>query len=412
MLEVLIALCLSTSSAGLFLRSGRGTAASAALLSAIFGTAALLLGRGAVPACAALGLGCGAAYIVLREKRPFADGFLAFCIGACQMGLWTTFRGELLAVAEGDIVLFLYGLFYLLHVPAVLLTFEEFSLPRDWRAKVGGPYGLWIPALGLGALLMIGAVSALPASGAAGILTKILLATAVFWLSLAVAALLVICGQKREQSAAESDYHADMNTFMDVVRSQRHDYNLHVQTVASLIAQRKWEECRGYVNALVQDTNRLNAVLPVKDPAIAALLHNYRMLAAQSGIPLVLDIRDDMADVVTSAYETNKIVGNLLQNALDELSRQPDPGELELSIFKRGEYCLVRVSNRVGDEGAFAARREEIFRQGFTTKQGHDGVGLSSIRALARQAGGDVTAWTEGEIVHFVASIPIRLTLG
>ena len=149
-----------------------------------------------------------------------------------------------------------------------------------------------------------------------------------------------------------------------------------------------------------------------KAPAIAALLHNYRMLAAQSGIPLVLDIRDDMADVVTSAYETNKIVGNLLQNALDELSRQPDPGELELSIFKRGEYCLVRVSNRVGDEEAFAARREEIFRQGFTTKQGHDGVGLSSIRALARQAGGDVTAWTEGEIVHFVASIPIRLTLG
>ena len=121
---------------------------------------------------------------------------------------------------------------------------------------------------------------------------------------------------------------------------------------------------------------------------------------------------DDMADVVTSAYETNKIVGNLLQNALDELSRQPDPGELELSIFKRGEYCLVRVSNRVGDEEAFAARREEIFRQGFTTRQGHDGVGLSSIRALARQAGGDVTTWTEGEIVHFVASIPIRLTLG
>lgn len=413
MLEVLIALCLPAVSAGIFLRVGRDAMLPAAVICAVLGTSLFLLGQGAVPAdaCCAIGLSGSAAYIVLREKRPFIDGFLVFSVGECQLGLWTAFQRELQTVCEGDIVLFLYCLFYLLHVPAVLLTFDSFRLPRDWRTKIKGPYSWWIPALSLGMLLMIGAVSALPVFTAIGAVTKILLATAVFWLSLAVMALLAICWQKREQNTAESHYHADMNTFMDVVRSQRHDYNLHVQTVAGLIAQQKWEECRSYVNALVQDTNRMNAVLPVKDPAIAALIHNYRMLAAQSGITLVLDIRDDMADVVTSAYETNKIIGNLLQNALDELLRQPDPGEIELTIFKRGEYCLVRVSNRVDSQEGFADRREEIFRQGFTTKQGHDGVGLSSIRALARQSGGDVSAWTEGDVVHFVASIPVRLAL-
>ena len=69
------------------------------------------------------------------------------------------------------------------------------------------------------------------------------------------------------------------------------------------------------------------------------------------------------------------------------------------------------MSNRVQDTVAFAQRQEEIFRQGFTTKQGHDGVGLSSIRTIARQAGGDVTVWLEGDTVHFVASIPMRLTI-
>lgn len=413
MLEVLIALALSTISAGVFLRVNRNAVWPAAALSAVSGVAALLLGQGAAPVwgCFAVGLIFPAAYFVLREKRPFVDGFLVFCIGESQLGLWTTFQNELRAVCEGDVVLFLYCLFYLLHVPAVLLTFAGFSLPKNWQMEMKGAHSLWLPALSLGMLVLTGAIAALPAQGPAGAAARILLATAVFWLSLAVMALLVLCGQKREQSAAENHYHADMNTFMDVVRSQRHDYNLHVQTVASLIAQQKWEECRSYVNALVQDTNRMNAVLPVRDPAVAALLHNYRMLAAQSGIPLVLDIRDDMAEVVTSAYETNKIIGNLLQNALDELSRQPDSGEIVLSIFKRGEYCLVRVSNKVSDPEAFAGRREEFFRQGFTTKQGHDGVGLSSIRALARQSGGDVTAWTEEDTVHFVASIPIRLAL-
>lgn len=413
MLELLVILCLSTVSAGIFLRINKNTMLLSVTAALVSGIALLFFGQNAIPLrfCAGIGLMSAAAFIVLREKRSFLDGLLVLCIGGCQFGLWTTFQNGLRTVSEGTIVLFIYGLFYLLHVPAVLLTFDGFCLPKDWQVKRKGMHNRWVPVLGLGMFLMIGAVSAIPVSRAVDVVTKILLTTAVFWLSLAVMVLLVICGQKQEQSMEENNYHNDMKTYMNVVRSQRHDYNLHVQTVASLIAQQKWEECRSYVNALVQDTKQMNAVLPVKDPAVAGLIYNYRILAAQSGISLLLDVRDDMADVVTSAYETNKIIGNLLQNALDELSRDSAPGEIILSIFKRGEYCLVCVSNKVMDKEAFVRRQDEIFYQGFTTKQGHDGIGLSSIRALARQVGGDVTVWMEEDTVHFVASIPMHLKL-
>lgn len=83
-----------------------------------------------------------------------------------------------------------------------------------------------------------------------------------------------------------------------------------LQTVASLIAQQKWDECRGYVNALVQDTSQMNDVLPVKDPAVAGLIHNYRLLAEQSGHTLSLDIRNDMSEVVTSADVTVWLEGD------------------------------------------------------------------------------------------------------
>lgn len=158
-------------------------------------------------------------------------------------------------------------------------------------------------------------------------------------------ALLVMYGQRSEQSTAESSYHQEMYTFMNVVRSQRHDYNLHVQTVASLIAQNKWEECRSYVNALVRDTSDMNTVLTVTDPAVAALIHNFRILAAQNGILLDLMICNDMTNVVTNAYETNKIIGNLLQNALVELIPRPEKGKIELGILKRGEFCLVHCED-------------------------------------------------------------------
>lgn len=413
MLELLTTLCLSAFSAGIFLRIKWNTMLPAVGIGMLAESAAFLLGRDAIPlwGCFALGLLCTAVFMTVRETRPFVDGFLAFCIGGCQLGLWTTFRSGFNAGAEGSMVLFVYCLFFALHIPAVLLNYKNYRLPRGWQVKTGGMHNMWVPILGAGMLILVGMDTVFPADGIFQSVIRILLSTAIFWLSLSVMVLLVMWGQKREQSTAEGAYHSDVNALMNMVRSQRHDYNLHVQTVASLIAQQKWDECRGYVNALVQDTSQMNDVLPVKDPAVAGLIHNYRLLAEQSGHTLSLDIWNDMSEVVTSAYETNKIIGNLLQNALDELSHHRQPGKIDLAVFKRWEYCLVCVSNRVQNAAAFSQRQEEIFHQGFTTKQGHDGVGLSSIRTIARQAGGDVTVWLEGDTVHFVASIPMRLAM-
>ena len=122
---------------------------------------------------------------------------------------------------------------------------------------------------------------------------------------------------------------------------------------------------------------------------------------------VLVDVRDDLSRIRTNAYETNKIIGNLLQNAIDELRLRRGGGLIELEIFKRGEDCIIRVSNRVAGAPAFDGGMERLFRQGYTTKPGHDGVGLSSIRTLARRAGGDVSAWAEGGTVHFVASVPM-----
>lgn len=414
MIEMLFLLCLSVICAGVFLKMEYKTMLSASFLAAVSGGAVFYLGRNILPEPVAFGAGLiiGEIYAFLREKRSVADGVLACCIGGCQWGLWTAFRSALGAASEEDIVLFLYSAFYQLHIPAVLLTYPPLSLSRDWQARLSPAQKIshgWIPVLGLVQLALICGFSLLPVPAGWPCVCKSLLMSAMFWAVTGVTVLLVAYGQKREQSSAEQGYHESMRTFMNVVRSQRHDYNLHVQTVASLIAQEKWDECRSYVNALSQDTAQMNAVLPVKDPAVAALIHNYRTLAAQRGITILTDIRDDMARVVTSAYETNKIIGNLLQNALDELEQQLDCGTVELCIFKRGEYCMIRVSNQVADPEAFSRAKESLFRQGFTTKQGHDGVGLSSIQALSRQVGGDVTAWLEGKTVHFVASIPMRL---
>ena len=412
------ALGVSALCGGKFLGARSRTILCSALAAAVAGELILALVPAWLPglSLSCLGLLPAAALLWRMDRRPISDGVLTCLVGCCYFGLWITFYRGLVALGQVGIVLWLYCAFFLLHLPALLLTFPGFSLPRDWQVRLRSRQTPWlgIPLLvgvaGLLGVLMLLVLPLLPADTSTAVWAKLLVAMSLFWAGLTLLVLLATYGQNRVQNSAEQDYRQDMTTFLNVVRSQRHDYNLHVQTVAGLIAQQKWEECRSYVNALVQDTSELNAILPIKDPAVAALIGHFRALAAQQGIALEVDIRDDLTRIATNTYETNKILGNLLQNALDELERQPElpRRRIDLDIFKRGEYCLIRVSNQVPDPEAFARRQETIFHQGYTTKQGHDGVGLSSIQALARQAGGDVSVWLEQNTAHFIASIPMN----
>ena len=407
------ALFIAAVSAGIFLRAKTKTILIAAAAALAVGGGLFFAAGKILPelCCLAAGAASALAVFAFTEKRGISDCILFFFTEASYCGLYRAFCSGFAASGGMTVVQFIFLLLFLCHIPAMLMSFDALRLQRGWRSRIKGVRRYAVPAVCLAAALMIWALSFMSTSGTAVAIVKLLLASLIFWMGLGLTVLLVSSGHERDKSIEQTAYHDDMNTFMNVVRSQRHDYNLHVQTVASLIAQEKWDECRDYVNALVRDTSQMNAVLPVKDPAVAALIHNYRIQAAQNGITLTLDIRDDLSQVVTSAYETNKLIGNLLQNALDELSGRDEPGEIELMIFKRGDNCLVRVSNNLPDPAAFAARQADIFRQGFTTKHGHDGVGLSSIKALANEKGGDVTCWLEDDIVHFTVAIPLMHTV-
>ena len=51
-----------------------------------------------------------------------------------------------------------------------------------------------------------------------------------------------------------------------------------------------------------------------------------------------------------------------------------------------------------------------IYQQGYTSKQGHEGVGLSSIRLLTTRYHGTVYTQLEGNVIHFIAKITIDCT--
>ncbi|MCF0137402.1 MAG: GHKL domain-containing protein [Oscillospiraceae bacterium] len=228
------------------------------------------------------------------------------------------------------------------------------------------------------------------------------------WSGVLLIILMTYYKKERLTVLLERQYREETEAFMNVIRSQRHDYNFHVQTIAGLISGDKIEECRAYVKALEKDSTEMNVLMPIKDPAVSATVFSFRRLAIREGINLHIDIEYDLSKLATNVYETNKILANLLQNAIDEVSTHSDKSYgIRLTTLKRGEYCVIRVSNKLRDIPS-AEHLGKLYDRGYTTKKGHEGVGLSSICLLASRYKGIVYAQTEDDIIHFIAKIPIN----
>lgn len=232
--------------------------------------------------------------------------------------------------------------------------------------------------------------------------------TCLYWSGIALMILMYAYKKERLVVLSERQYRGEMQNFMNVIRAQRHDYNFHVQTIANLIRKGKIAECEKYMDALEEDTSLMNTMLPIQDPAISAMIHSFQSIAAREGIQLHIDVQNDLAQISTDVYETNKIISNLLQNAIDETASHRDKSYgIRLTILKRGEYCVIRVSNEIGDRLPTAEELGRVYQQGYTTKPGHEGVGLSSVRMLATRCHGTVFTQLEERVIHFVVKIPI-----
>ena len=307
------------------------------------------------------------------------------------------------------------GIAIVLHLVLVLVLRNRFPDPawkNDLMDRESGRVSLLalqmhgIPA---GLFLLTAAVAMFSsADSVKGFAGRLTLGGAAYWLGVWLMILLPALRKEKTAVEAEQQYRGEMQSFLNVIRSQRHDYNFHVQTIAGLIRQGQIDECLRYVNALEEDSAIMNAVLPIKDPAISAMIHNFQILSAREGISLYIDIHYDLGQIATNVYETNKIISNLLQNAIDEVSTHEDKSYgIHLTILKRGEFCVIRTSNKLkrvpGSE-----ELGQIYQQGYTTKRGHDGVGLSSVRTLLTRYHGTIYTQLEEDVIHFVARVPIN----
>lgn len=210
---------------------------------------------------------------------------------------------------------------------------------------------------------------------------------------------------ERIETLVDQQYQAELLNFMQVIRSQRHDFNFHMQAVAGMIENHQYEECGEYVRTMAKNVERLNNVLPLKDPAVSALINTFQELALSRQVALEVRVEDQLEDLPCTTYEINSILGNLLQNAIDETEGEAAEDRwITLLIMKRSRRHIIKVSN---PSAKSPEDYERIFHPGYSTKSSHEGIGLVTVQRITAKYRGTVYLEHDPGVVHFIAKLPI-----
>ncbi|WP_236863697.1 sensor histidine kinase [Brevibacterium daeguense] len=199
-----------------------------------------------------------------------------------------------------------------------------------------------------------------------------------------------------------------VRSFSESLRSQTHEYANRLHMVVSLIETGNSDQALDFATREISQLDRPadNLLGGFDHPILSALLLTKYSQAKEAGIELTVDTEELCGSLRADDRDLVTILGNLLDNAFDAVSRPGVPAEarrvqLRIAGSDAGGYEI-----EVADDGPGIAEEdvERIFERGFSTKHdgveadsgsgrsesGSRGVGLSLVVQAVRRLGGAI----------------------
>ncbi len=208
-----------------------------------------------------------------------------------------------------------------------------------------------------------------------------------------------------EQSLMLEEAYGQLESLNVTLRAQRHDFMNHLQVVSSLIEMGEHGEASDYIERVYGDIQSVSTALRTSNPAVNALLKVKLGESHTLGVFLDLHVHSKWDRLPIQGWEMCRVLGNLIDNALDALRGVAEP-RVTISLDEEAGRYLFTVSNN--GPGMPAAIRERVFQEGFTTKGTGRGMGLAIVRRILTENGGDISLASDETGTVFRGWLPRR----
>ncbi|RJE84676.1 GHKL domain-containing protein [Paenibacillus sp. 1011MAR3C5] len=206
--------------------------------------------------------------------------------------------------------------------------------------------------------------------------------------------------QSRDKAVAvtQETYAEEINSLFHSIRAQRHDFINHVQTIHSLAELNKHKELVAYTKELTGEIKVMNDIINIGNPAIAALIRSK--ISQAEGHRIHFQCRFNglrLQGMGGKTLDINRILGNLIDNAFDEVLKYGEEERNVLLVGNQTEHSLeFMVTNACHQAEEQAAK--PLFEAGYSTKQNqHQGLGLAIVKGIVERYKGEAAVVAEGQ---------------
>ena len=180
-------------------------------------------------------------------------------------------------------------------------------------------------------------------------------------------------------------YNKTLQILHDNIRCFKHDFNNIIQAIGGYIQSEDIEGLKKYYKQILEDCHKENnlAVLSpqvINNPAIYSILASKYHLADSKGITIRFDILLDLNTLHMKIYEFTRILGILLDNAI-EASSECDEKIINMVIRdeEKKHRQILYIENTYNNKDVDT---EKIYEKAFTTKPNNTGLGLWEVRKI------------------------------
>ena len=194
-----------------------------------------------------------------------------------------------------------------------------------------------------------------------------------------------------KQHLEESElYNKTLSILYDNIRCFKHDFSNMVQAIGGYVKTEDMPGLTKYYAQLSDDCQKvknLTALNPmvINNPATYSLLTSKYYAAESKGISIQFDLFMDLSTLHMKIYEFCKVLGILLDNAIEASSECPEKiihVKMRVDSSMQQPRQLLIIENTYADKDV---NLEKIFEKSFSTKPHNTGLGLWEIRKILRR---------------------------
>ena len=192
---------------------------------------------------------------------------------------------------------------------------------------------------------------------------------------------------KRDLENAE-EYNRTLNILHDKVRTFKHNFENIVSTIGGYIETNDMEGLKKYYSELEDDCQRVNNLYNlspnvINNPGIYNLLTRKYYKADNLNVKVNLIVLLDLNQIKMQIYEFSKILGILLDNAI-EASSECEEKVINIKFLsdEKNHRQLLIIENTYKNKDI---NLKEIFNKDVTSKENHSGLGLWEIKEILKR---------------------------